>query len=601
MRLVGKIKKSEKEKRKRSSIRFIYRVFILILSVIFLALLYFNSQQKSPETVAVGFLVDTSSVMSKEVNGVSRLDIVKSGIESVINAPLNQATWKWRSLRVSGGDDSCNKTERIATKLDNSIEGFIEPLNNLTPSGLSSYEAGILKLAEDLTQPEASESDIKVAFIFLGSLDPQPCSSVSFTNQLKALQSLNISVCVMVFENTAQFVKLRQEFSCVYNVDSQDETREVLHSIFNSEINKKTSLQVAASESPLRIELVPPSSPDSLAFSARVYYDDDITSSLISSDLQLTFELIDAQNNVSYANDELQNLYCLWDGDVVCEEPDARIVEQLNNRWFILRVTANWNGLSATITDNFFFPDVSISPTNTETLLFPTVQETLTKQETSTIELTNSNLTTSTPTPTFSFTLSSSDNDETSQAILNLPAILLVLAISAVFSVVGGFTLNRFRGQPTQLQPVILAPTDILTTTENKMSEADAILKAQEMAIEADKEISQREIEANKEITIITAQATKEAAKIGGNAVRAAIIGAVIAGIFAIIVLLLTVLFPTILNNNSALDSLTPEVTSELVPESTLSVEETVEISLTPTQLVTPTPSRTSVPTSTRP
>lgn len=187
-----------------------------------------------PPSLAYLFVVDTSSEMAVDVNGISRQEIAIDAIRQIAEAPLNTSQ-VWRGLRVMGGGDLCNQSELIANGRNISSSEFMSEFESSYPQGVNAYELGIRESFEDFTIRDAAISDIKVVFIILGSLELDPCRDFNFGVALSSYKQVGISTTFCTFtlaEDNIAFEAFQQQmamngFGCVHNVENPEEISKI--------------------------------------------------------------------------------------------------------------------------------------------------------------------------------------------------------------------------------------------------------------------------------------------------------------------------------------------------------------------------------------
>ena len=204
------------------------RWIALILLIVVAGFIFFftllREDETPPVTLAYEFLVDTSGLMSDEIGGIRRIEIVSSAVGQIVDTFDEQESW--RGLRVAGG--TCERTEQVHSGTDVVSNQFVASLNALEPSGVNAYRAGIDGLTRDLSEDIPRTSEIRVAFLFLGSVDSSPCRpQVNFAEQFDKFAQYNISTTLCTFvmaEDDEAFSRFRQAmiaegFTCVHNED----------------------------------------------------------------------------------------------------------------------------------------------------------------------------------------------------------------------------------------------------------------------------------------------------------------------------------------------------------------------------------------------
>lgn len=222
-------------------------LFLLFILVIIIAVFVFlNRPQASPPEpkVAYEFLVDTSASMQTPLNGVPRFQIITDAIKQIANTPGLDTSRVYRSLRLAGGGSECKQTELAAQGRGDqlSFDQFIAPLDTTIPGGTSAVEAGIRASFKDLDVDAVRESDVKVVFILLGSLDFSECRAFDIPTALSAYKQLGISTvfCAFTLSNDLpgferfQRQMLDNGFECVHNVETPEEISKIAVSIIEN-------------------------------------------------------------------------------------------------------------------------------------------------------------------------------------------------------------------------------------------------------------------------------------------------------------------------------------------------------------------------------
>jgi|GEM_PF-4673855 len=204
-------------------------IVLLLLGGIGIAVgAYVINQQNNipPISLAYEFLVDTSDTMGELYKGKPRIRIVRDAINGIIDSPGISTRDTWRALRTTGGW-ACDETELVISGNDVSPQDFMNAFPN-RPNGYdNSFAAGLNELHEDLNQDIPRQSDIRVAILFLGSLDSGDCPDFRIADQLNLLRDKGISATSCMFflvDDDEEFRNFKRAlesegFSCVHNVD----------------------------------------------------------------------------------------------------------------------------------------------------------------------------------------------------------------------------------------------------------------------------------------------------------------------------------------------------------------------------------------------
>jgi hypothetical protein len=215
----------------------------LILAIA--AILVWTQINKPDVKVAYEFLVDTSENMLEPLNNVPRYAIVNQAIQQIVSVPGLGASQIWRGVRLAGGN--CNQTSLPVSGTNLTTDEFMNPLHQLSPNGTNAYRAGIEATFEDLNIPEVRESDAKIVFIMLGSLDTTPCPDFYLPGALAAYKQLGVSTTfctfaltddLLSFENFSEAMR-ENGFECVHNVETPQEINRIAINIIQQEIRKK--------------------------------------------------------------------------------------------------------------------------------------------------------------------------------------------------------------------------------------------------------------------------------------------------------------------------------------------------------------------------
>jgi Domain of unknown function (DUF4062) len=256
-RVVSSLSKEERRYRRQGRLsRTFNRVLLSIWLVAVIGLAGYFVWQSSqsepiPPSLAYEFLIDTSHSMNQPLNGKPRFEIVNEAVEQIADAPGLDTSQVWRGLRLAGGGDECNESELVVKGTNLSTDEFIAPLQGLLPSGTNAYELGIRQTFDDLADPIVVESDVKVVFIIIGSLDFRPCHPFELAVALQTYKQLGISTTICTFglvENDEQFIAFKQQlisegFTCVYNVETPEEISQIavslMQELVQAEINEE--------------------------------------------------------------------------------------------------------------------------------------------------------------------------------------------------------------------------------------------------------------------------------------------------------------------------------------------------------------------------
>lgn len=201
-------------------------IAIIIISVV--ALLITNKQDQPKPSLAYHFLVDVSENMNQTINGVSQYEIAKRAVQNISGFGAFGTSRTWRGLRLVGGGDSCHQTSLIASGVNIPTDSFTQSLETISPSGINAYKSGLNASFEDMV---SVESDIKIVFILMGSLDAKPCESFSFPAMLRsyiALANITPIICTFAIVDDLEFDEFKQQmindgFRCVHQAKNADE------------------------------------------------------------------------------------------------------------------------------------------------------------------------------------------------------------------------------------------------------------------------------------------------------------------------------------------------------------------------------------------
>ncbi len=212
--------------------------------------LYIRANTPPPKvSLAYSFLVDTSEAMNEVLpNGLKRYEVAREAIQQIAGVPDFDVSDIWRGLRLAGSGD-CDDTERVTAGMQTSLplSGLMEPLYRMQPYGGNAYVSGIRGTIEDMILPEPSASNVKMVFLFLGSLEAEPCGDRDrLFDALQGYQRRGILSAVCTFTlgiDIPGFQRFQEEaqqeglsVDCMRNVGDEDEISQFAISVIRREI-----------------------------------------------------------------------------------------------------------------------------------------------------------------------------------------------------------------------------------------------------------------------------------------------------------------------------------------------------------------------------
>lgn len=189
--------------------------------------------------------------MSATLNGTPRFQIVTRAIQSFVNNSnsVSGTSRVWRAMRTAGGGNNCDQTQLVSHGTNITNSDFLLPLIDIEIGGFNAYEAGLRSVNEDMKSSEAFNSDIRVAFIFLGSLDVSPCRGFYLLDWLRSIENISFTLCTFtMLENSAEFDAFRQQslmqgFGCVHNVDDPESINTIMSEVVRRLIQDEMSTE----------------------------------------------------------------------------------------------------------------------------------------------------------------------------------------------------------------------------------------------------------------------------------------------------------------------------------------------------------------------
>ena len=189
--------------------------------------------------MAYQFLIDVSENMAEPFGDITRYDAVIQTIDDIISVPGAKFN-SWMMLRTMGGgiDNDCAMSERVSLQrgdeLRYSNDIFIEPLNDIIPSGNTAYQHGFGQVFYDF---EEIQADSLIVFAIIGSDTPSNnCvdedSIFDYLEDAQGFyqeQGINFVLCAFtVFEEQQEADEFSDELNllgidCQGNASSEDE------------------------------------------------------------------------------------------------------------------------------------------------------------------------------------------------------------------------------------------------------------------------------------------------------------------------------------------------------------------------------------------
>lgn len=209
-----------------------------LIALILFAVAYILFRPQKPASEEVFFLIDRSVYMSEAVGDQTAFDATIGVISGIVTS--RQLDWSqsntWFGLRQMGGStETCDQVSALISAVGREItvEQFVEPLTQTSPSGNTAYSEGFKQVINWVNETDPNTE--KVLFVFVGSneanYDCRNRDRPDYDTFIRSLNEANVShvLCSFTFFDDEVELEAHQALldeygvDCRYNIEDEED------------------------------------------------------------------------------------------------------------------------------------------------------------------------------------------------------------------------------------------------------------------------------------------------------------------------------------------------------------------------------------------